>query len=126
MNIIQTVPTGHNGEFLRPDFENIPKDLVEWPHWVAWSAQADGSKVKKVPINPYTGTFASATTPSTWGSFSQAVECYRRRHLTGVGVVLGSAIRAKGSSRGRASADSTSTTAAMAKQARSMKPSATR
>jgi hypothetical protein len=45
-------------------------------------------KTDKLPINPQTGSLASSTDPSTWGTFDQAREAVQRFRLQGVGFVF--------------------------------------
>lgn len=54
--------------------------MLHTPRWVNWDAN-------KRPVNPNTGTWASSTNPSTWGTFHQA-----RRESRHIGYVLGEGI----------------------------------
>lgn len=50
--------------------------------------ERDG-KPTKLPINPDSGEPASCADPSTWGTYEQAVERYKRGGVDGVGFQLG-------------------------------------
>ena len=67
---------------LTPIFENMPRELTQFPRWVCW-------KGKKVPIRPTKG-FAPAdvTDPTSWGSFDQAKAVFQAKTYAGVGFVL--------------------------------------
>lgn len=53
---------------MKTIIENIPNELKQLPQWVC----AVGND--KIPKNPHTGGNAMANTPSTWGTFDEAVE----------------------------------------------------
>ncbi|MEQ1730986.1 MAG: hypothetical protein ABL982_21670, partial [Vicinamibacterales bacterium] len=80
---------------LRPqvafDPAGVPVEFKQTPRWVAWTLRPNkdpGNKPRKVPINPRTGREAKVNTPSTWGTFTQAVAQAQVRELAGVGFVL--------------------------------------
>src|ERR1035441_3256386 len=50
--------------------------------------ERDG-KPSKLPINPGSGKAASCADQSTWGSYDQAVERFKRGGLDGIGFQLG-------------------------------------
>ena len=58
--------------------ENIPAEMRSYRQWVRRTAD-------KIPLNPRTGTPASATDPSTWGTFDEAIAS---PHGIGVGFVF--------------------------------------
>lgn len=69
----------------------LPPELARLPNWVTWRWVYDPGKTKpwtKPLLNPRTGGLASSTDPSTWATFTQAVERARRDRLDGVGIVL--------------------------------------
>lgn len=70
--------------------ENIPEDLKIIPQWVCWDAVylEEKDKFTKVPINPMTGNKASSTDPSTWGTFSEALNGMQKYSMDGIGIVL--------------------------------------
>jgi len=76
-----TFPTGYN-------FDNIPNELKEYPHWVCWAVEQRAGKETKVPYSPHGGK-AKADDPSTWGTFEQA-KTYLEQHenLAGIGYVF--------------------------------------
>ncbi len=69
--------------------EQIPPCLQKCPQWVAWKIIDRDGKKSKAPINPITGSLASSTDPSDWGSFAKAIEaCQADPKLAGVGFVF--------------------------------------
>jgi primase-polymerase (primpol)-like protein len=50
----------------------IPSALRSYPQWVCWRAQERNGKLKKVPIDPQTRSFASISDPDTWTHFELA------------------------------------------------------
>jgi putative DNA primase/helicase len=70
-----------------PTTEALPAPLVTREQWVAWRPQERDGKQTKVPINPSTGRFASATDPETWTDFATARE-YATDRTGGVGFVF--------------------------------------
>ena len=76
---------------METNFNNIPDELRRHPHWVNWTVEERTGKPTKVPINPKTGGNAMSNNPSTWGSYEQAVECYREcqnEYIRGIGFML--------------------------------------
>src|SRR5580700_5954682 len=74
----------------RFDPVGIPDELKAFPQWVAWrfgDVRPNG-KSSKPPINPHTGREAKVSSPKSWGTFEQAVECCERLQLEGVGIML--------------------------------------
>jgi len=67
-------------------FENIPEELKALTQWVCWSLQDRAGKKVKLPINPRSGKLASATDPSTWSTYDQAVKSSVNFH--GIGFVF--------------------------------------
>lgn len=71
--------------------EIIPQALIERNQWVAWrSKKKENGKTTKMPIDPHTGLAAKTNDSSTWGSFDQAVDCYKKNNLAGIGFVFSS------------------------------------
>ncbi len=60
---------------------NIPEELRALDQWVVW-------KAVKHPLKASTGAHASVDNPSTWSSFSDAVDAVRLRKASGVGFVF--------------------------------------
>jgi hypothetical protein len=80
---------------LPVSIDHIPPQLRALKQWVCWryEYQPQRSAEKpwtKVPINPYSGKHASSTNPMTWGTFDDALTCFRRPHqnLDGIGFVV--------------------------------------
>ncbi len=75
----------------------IPPELRAVAHWVAWRYERRQNektgqwKWTKVPVNPRTGRNASPTDYLTWGTFAEALDCYRQRRLDGIGYVFSTA-----------------------------------
>jgi len=69
-------------EYLTPDFEAIPAELRCVARWVNW-------KGAKIPYRPTAiNRRASATDPSTWGTFAQTKAAFEQGGQFGVGFVL--------------------------------------
>jgi primase-polymerase (primpol)-like protein len=73
----QTLPTG----------VDLPHELTERAQWVCWREQERDGRPTKVPVDPNTGGFASATDPETWGTFDEA-RAYAEANGIGVGFVF--------------------------------------
>lgn len=67
----------------------IPPELTELPQWVVWRLEERDGKPTKVPYNSARPSLrASATDPSSWGSYELAVEVAERRPgIDGIGFV---------------------------------------
>ena len=76
--------------FIEPNFDAMPAELRKLPRWVTWRAEgAPGEKPRKVPYAPdRPNSRASATDPTTWGTFQQADSAFMDGDRTGVGIVL--------------------------------------
>lgn len=90
----QKVITIKEPEWLKPDFTNIPEELLQQP-WAVWKAEPKlddegkhNGKWSKAPRNPLTGRMIGANQPDKFGTFSDAKEAYKSGNYTGVGVVL--------------------------------------
>lgn len=55
-------------------FHALPDKLKNIPNWVVWKNVVRDGKATKIPFDPRTNQMAKADTPSTWGTFEQAVE----------------------------------------------------
>ena len=77
-------------EYLKPIFENFPKELTTLNQWVVWKAVYDNSRGKwtKPLYNSLTGGYAKSNTPATWSSFEDARKAYQAGNYDGVGFVL--------------------------------------
>jgi len=70
------------------NFDNIPSELREYPHWIGWDVQIRDGKETKVPYSPH-GELAKSNDPSTWGTFEQAcLFLEQNKHLSGLGFVF--------------------------------------
>ena len=64
--------------------KNIPSELKDCPQWVAWKlVPKSNKKSDKIPINPETGKYDSATDPSIYRSFDEALKLSEK--YSGVG-----------------------------------------
>ena len=54
----------------------VPSDLADRDRWVCWTEQERGGKYTKIPVDPHTDDFASATDPETWGTLDDARDCH--------------------------------------------------
>jgi primase-polymerase (primpol)-like protein len=70
-----------------PSAGSLPGDLVSCPQWLCWREQKRDGKVTKVPIDPTSGSYASATDPSTWADFETA-RAYAETDAAGLGFVF--------------------------------------
>ncbi len=69
--------------------DRVPAVLRDRPQWVCWRYEQREGKPTKVPVSTTTGTRASSTDPSTWGTFESAVAALDRDGgLAGVGYVF--------------------------------------
>jgi len=68
----------------------VPDELIRYKQWVNWLFFIKLNRQPAiVPINPNTGTFASVSDPSSWGSFDIAIQRARTdRRVGGIGFVL--------------------------------------
>lgn len=66
---------------------HCPTALRGLRQWVAWRRLVRDGKATKIPVNPHTGGNAQSTNPATWGTLEEALACYKRRGLAGVGIV---------------------------------------
>lgn len=68
----------------------FPKELQTLKQWVCWKGIPDESrpgKIKKVPINPYTGGQAQSNNPQTWSDYETALR--ERGKYSGIGFMFG-------------------------------------
>lgn len=76
--------------WLKPKFENIPKELKRQP-WAVWKAEpraGQPTKFNKAPINPLTGRKVGANKPELFCTYEEAQKAYETGKYTGVGVLL--------------------------------------
>ncbi len=67
---------------------NIPEALRARPQWVCWRYRERDGQRTKVPIAPANGRNASATKPSDWSSFDDAITACGELDCDGVGFVF--------------------------------------
>ena len=70
-------------------YEKIPGELKKLPNWVCWQAVKDETrgKIRKTPINPFTGGQAQSNNPQTWSDYETAVKASER--FSGIGFMFG-------------------------------------
>ncbi|QLH76961.1 hypothetical protein HZS55_06480 [Halosimplex rubrum] len=71
-----------------PTADSLPDELTEREQWVCWRVQERSGKETKVPINPHTGSFGSATNPDSRASFETAREYATDGAAEGLGFVF--------------------------------------
>ncbi|WP_433623483.1 phage NrS-1 polymerase family protein [Halomicrococcus sp. NG-SE-24] len=67
---------------------DVPDRLTDYDQWVCWREQDRDGKPTKVPVNPATGQYASATDSETWTGFDHARLHASDGHADGVGFVF--------------------------------------
>lgn len=67
----------------------IPAELTTQPRWLGWRYQWRDSKWTKPPVAVMTGGLGKSTEAATWCAFAEALAGMDRRHLDGIGFVLG-------------------------------------
>lgn len=55
-----------------PGFDAVPSGLRERDTWVCWRTEDRDGDPTKVPVDPSTGGYASASDPDTWTTFDRA------------------------------------------------------
>jgi primase-polymerase (primpol)-like protein len=73
---------------MLPSAEMLPDDLLSRPQWLCWKEQDRDGKSTKVPIDPTSGSYASATDPSTWADFETARDHAETGDAAGLGFVF--------------------------------------
>ncbi len=68
-------------------FDDLPGELTTGQRFVCWQYQEREGKKTKVPVSPK-GGMAKVNTPSTWGTFQEAVTHCEKQGLSGIGIVL--------------------------------------
>jgi hypothetical protein len=70
---------------------HVPAELRDRPQWVGCHitpSKDRPGKTAKLPIDPQTGSPASSTDNTTWGTFDQALAAVQHFRLRGVGFVF--------------------------------------
>jgi primase-polymerase (primpol)-like protein len=70
-----------------PTRADLPDVMLDREQWLCWREQERDGKPTKVPLDPHTGTYGSATGPETWASFATARE-YAIADADGIGFVF--------------------------------------
>lgn len=71
-----------------PTAADVPDRLLNSEQWVCWRTEERNDKPTKVPVNPATGRYASATDADTWGSFESCRSYATDRSDYGIGFVF--------------------------------------
>lgn len=68
----------------------IPNELKQLARWVCWKLlpSKDGSKPRKLPIDPKTGGPAKSNDPSTWSDYETAALYCDQHNCSGIGFML--------------------------------------
>ena len=67
------------------NYDNIPQELKDLPHWVNWK------KKDKCPVNPKTGKNAQSNNPETWASIDNSksyMEAHKGNGIGGIGFAF--------------------------------------
>jgi len=64
-------------EYIQRLYRNIPEELLQLPNWVVYK--------NKIPFDPKTNNAAQSNNKETWGSFAQAISCFRLGEYEGLG-----------------------------------------
>lgn len=70
------------------DLDAVPAALCERDQWVGWRVEVRDGKETKVPVNPETGGFGSATDSVTWADVETAFGAVADGRADGVGFVF--------------------------------------
>ena len=73
---------------ILPSTTDLPAALTESDQWVCWTAAERDGKQTKIPVNPKTGRYASATDPDTWTDFEVARSYAVETEGVGLGFVF--------------------------------------
>lgn len=71
-----------------PTASDLPDAITTRDQWVCWRTQERDGKLTKVPINPYTSLFGSATDSDSWSAFETACETVEQGSADGIGFVF--------------------------------------
>ena len=74
-------------DYSLPPADTLPAAMVTQPQWLCWRAEARDGKMTKVPVDPNSGSYASATDAATWAEFATARD-YADREDIGLGFVF--------------------------------------
>lgn len=75
-------------EILVKKLGNIFLQLEPFNQWVCWKYVERDGKPTKPPINPHNGSYANHSDPSTWGTWREAYNSYKRNGYQGIGFVF--------------------------------------
>jgi len=73
-------------------YDAVPSSMKERDCWVCWREEKRDGEPTKVPVDPHTGGYASATGPETWSTFEAATDAHAGStfETSGVGIVFDS------------------------------------
>lgn len=72
---------------IRPNFNNLPLELIELSQWVLWKYEDRNGKKTKVPYQ-YDGTPAQANNRSTWSTYHTIKKFFLEGDYDGIGFVF--------------------------------------
>lgn len=75
-------------EILVKKLGSIFLQLEQFNQWVCWKYVERDGKPTKPPINPHNGSYANHSDPSTWGTWREAYNSYKRNGYQGIGFVF--------------------------------------
>lgn len=75
-------------EILLNKIGSIFLQLSQFPQWVCWKYVERDGKPTKPPINPHNGSYANHSDSSTWGTWREAYNSYKRNGYQGIGFVF--------------------------------------
>lgn len=68
------------------NYNQIPQELRKLKQWTCWGKKGNAEEMKKVPINPITNQFASATDEKTWVDYDTAIKFVNDGTFEGLGI----------------------------------------
>jgi putative DNA primase/helicase len=79
-----------NGRLCDGLKSRIPPELQSYRQWVAFKTEPSDKpgKLKKIPINPNSGRYASHNDSATWGTIDKAIARAEQGKLAGIGFVF--------------------------------------
>lgn len=84
-----TMPSNFHAQMSAlPAASTLPSAIVDRDQWVCWRTQERDGKPTKVPINPVSSRFGSATNPDSWTDFETARETALSTSADGIGFVF--------------------------------------
>lgn len=86
VDLIPMAPSPTDADY--PLSDELPETLLGYDQWVCWTEKERDGKLTKIPVDPNTGRYASATDSETWSSFETARSRAEADGLSGLGFVF--------------------------------------